>query len=148
MTNFEFYKEELIERGVTNFAVEAKTNGIFKCHMLKCSDCLFSNQGGCGKVLTKWLYEEHKEVPKLTKKERMLCELYETGYIARDYNGDIGWYEKEPEKLSDQRWSNGWGWDNLTYLKCTKHLNFDFITWEDKEPWKVEDLLKLEVIEE
>lgn len=150
MTNFEFYKEKIMEISVGKLAINKHTNEIRSCAGLSCYDCSFYRKSeGCNRLLTEFLYAEHKEQPKLTKKERMLCELYETGYIARDNNGDIGWYANKPARDAHcSRWTDGSGWDNFKYNKLTKELKFDFITWKDEEPWSVEDLLKLEVKEE
>lgn len=148
MTNFEFYKEQLKEIGSIDFGM-TKDGTVKHCYKMDCSDCKFySPIEDCAVMELEFLYAEHKKQPKLTKKERSLCELYETGYISRDCNGDIGWYIDKPGKESDQRWTCCKGWDNFNQMGYSKNINFDFIKWEDEEPWSIEDLLKLEVIEE
>lgn len=83
-----------------------------------------------------------KSKPKLTKRERTLCELIGFGRIARDEGGALYWYEDKPWK------ANGM-WHCID--ECITLEVFDtpfmFIEWEDDEPWEVEDLLKLEVEE-
>lgn len=97
--------------------------------------------------LIEWLAEEYVEQPvTLNKKERLFCELVETGYIARDKNNKIYWYKDEPKKGLQ-------GWVDLKKTLSSFNLidnysielKFDFIKWEDEFPQKVEDLLKLEV---
>ncbi len=83
---------------------------------------------------------EFVEPPKLTKRERALCEyLPADWWIARDKGrNNLFAYEVKPFK-------NGAYWScckNLMYLDWCK---FDFIKWEDAEPYQVSDLLKLEV---
>lgn len=147
MTNFEYYKEQILEtvnKHSTNFAVvDGKP---ISCAVTPCPDCQIKG-GICAVERIKWLYEEHIEQPKLTKKERQFCELVETGWIARDNydNRDcLKWYKDKPYKQNDVWVLNG------TYfaidLKETIHIKFSFIKWED-EPWSVEELLKLEVEE-
>ena len=142
MTNFEFWKDRLAEitgRGgaVANVAIEndrpVRCSEIHDCK--KCDRCGKCTEG----QLIKWLLEENIEKPKLTKKERMFCELVETGWIARDKNGSIWWNDKRPTKQV-RTWS---GARNVFHVGAI--TKFSFIKWEDEEPWSVEDLLKLEV---
>lgn len=142
MTNFEYYKKEILELTNNDQAFMVYKNGKIgncdKCH--DCKKCLFDSNS-CNAKATKWLYEEHKEQPKLTKKERQFCELIETGYICRDNSGDLWWFKFRPNKTSSRCWDNGGQMNYMTKLPC----KFLFIKWEDEEPWKVEELLKLEV---
>jgi hypothetical protein len=94
--------------------------------------------------------------PVLTKKEKTFCELLETGYIARDESGSLYYYSRyKPTKnikcasweLSGDNYSEDY--HRITYDDLLEYLGynikFSFITWEDEEPWRVEDLLKLRV---
>lgn len=89
-------------------------------------------------------YEPQK--PKLTKRERAFCELFKTGWITRDAFSDLEWYELKLYKIKSC-WELGEG--DCFDMMFIPYINemFKFITWEDEEPWAVEDLLKLEVIE-
>lgn len=82
-------------------------------------------------------WEKKKNAPKLTPKERAFCEVIQSGYIARDEDGQISWYGFEPCK-EHTAWI-GPNWNAL------KENEFPFIKWEDEKPWSIEDLLKLEV---
>lgn len=86
---------------------------------------------------------EGTSVFKLTKKERTFCELIRDGYIARDSNGEIWWYSYKPHKAAEGDW-DGSG-EFILPLEMFHGISFTFITWEDEQPWAVEDLLKLEV---
>lgn len=63
-------------------------------------------------------------------------------YIARDSNGDIFLYIDKPEK-SSKLWCS-----DMEYLSIIRFdVDFPMVKWEDKEPWKIEDLKKFEVCE-
>ena len=96
--------------------------------------------------------------PKLTRKERLLCELIENGYIARDESGELWYFSKRPIKDID-RGRKSWDYaidyvdhhtcrlvyDDILETCCEDSLVFSFITWDDEEPWAIKDLLKLKV---
>lgn len=136
MTNFEYYKDEIKALGY-EFAVVEGTNEIKPCRRMgNCAECLFKGDGRvrfCTEDKIKWLYEEHKEQPKLTKNARKLCEILRDGYV-KNYLDDIVW-----SKEKDGLW---WILPTEVMIDC----NFSFIK-EDKKMWSVEDLLKLEVID-
>ena len=142
MTNFEYYKKEILELTNKDMAFMIDKNGKIgncdTCH--DCKTCLFDSNT-CNAKVIKWLYEEHKEQPKLTKKERQFCELVETGWICRDSSDELWWFKYRPNKNGSKCWDNGGTMNYISNLSC----KFSFITWEDEEPWKVEELLKLEV---
>ena len=88
----------------------------------------------CKKVL--W---EKPKKPVLTDKEKVILrnlpEQYK--YIARDNDNDLNVYIKKPSK-DDTYWNI-----NIVYvneLNVFNHL-FQFIRWDDKEPYLIEDLL-------
>lgn len=164
MTNFEYYKEQILEciNEGRDFCVDMYGGGIRMCDNTcgYSKGCMFSHGnnirdlGNCTTRKLKWLYEEHIEQPKLTKKERAFLEICNPEcYIARDNGGTIYLYEIKPDR-SVHKWScNSGSCINLTHYNNNNFmLNisdlgdiFPFITWEEDEPWSVEDLLKLEV---
>lgn len=143
MTNFEFYKEEILNL-INSGRVVAKVNGkIVSCGATKCTDCDFG--GNCERNRFTWLYAEHIEKPMLNKYERALCEALRTGWLARDKDGGVYGYKEKPAK-SNNRWEGKWiGFFQL--MMYNSEIKFDIIKWEDKEPWSIEELLKLEVRE-
>ncbi len=93
--------------------------------------------------------------PKLTKAERFIltylnCRVeYHPSckykYIARDKNGALNLFSHEPYLHPDYKvWCVLKGYIAALPLK---NNFFKFIKWDDKEPWKIDDLLKLEVEE-
>lgn len=147
MTNFEYYKEQIKAIGF-NFGI-ARSGKLLKCSSFPCVDCAF-HCNECSEYKFKWLCEEreeNKEQPKLTKNERKLCEtLNKKCYIARDEDEKLTIYPTQPIKCMSFWYDyseNYIGILNAIFTDC----NFSFIKWEDEEPWSVEDLLKLEVME-
>lgn len=132
MTNFEKYKDEILEIAENDgvLALLRATGEPVNCGHIHCSDCIFCPDNCQSKVLL-WMYDEAiEEPPRLTAKERGFCEIIRSGYIARDKNGSITWWNS----------ANG---------RC-EQLNgeaFTFITWESDKAWSVGELLQLEVEE-
>ena len=87
-----------------------------------------------------WLKSEHKEPIKLSDAERIILENIdkEYGYIARDRTGCLTVFYGVPRKGCDIWESRGF---KHCYINCFNHL-FQFITWEDGEPYNIEELLK------
>ena len=86
----------------------------------------------------KELLWERKEAPKLTEDEKailkvLLSEKYK--WIARDKNGWLYVYASKPKK-GITIWENT-GSPMMPFV----HL-FQFIQWEDEEPYSIEDLLE------
>ena len=146
MTNFEKYKDEILGISRTQaIAINKRRNAPEKCSYSVCSECLLHEGTYCNqKAIFQWLYSEYQEpAPKLTKAERGFCEIVETGYIARDLvNNSISYYSAKP--YID---SHNYFWNSpYTSIELSPEY-FSFIKWEDKKPWSIEDLLKLEVEE-
>lgn len=86
----------------------------------------------------------------ISKRDKAFLEYLREEYefIARDENGDLFVYESHPRKVGAC-----WNSDNLIherYLYLNRNFNVDFpmVQWSDEEPWLIEDLEKLEVVEE
>ena len=149
-TNFEFYKDKILNEFIKEYqmhcfarAMEIVTGVEFHigCECGKCSSC--------EKIVFNWLYTEHIEQPKLTKRERAFCEAVQTGWIARDKNGDLTWFGINPDGYEKRSEIWGFGMARSVFSKIHEAwCEFAFIKWEDEQPWAVEDLLKLEAMEE
>ena len=85
----------------------------------------------------KELLWERKEKPKPTYDEKIILRNLPEKYkwIARDKNGLIFLCSKKPSKC-DYSWI---GYNDIAFP--FDHL-FQFIQWEDKEPYSIENLLK------
>lgn len=88
-------------------------------------------------------FPDQPKAPKLTKREKEFCEFMKNGWIARDKEKNLYWYNSKPYK-NESTWNN----ENSKYI-CMDLLNtpFAFIQWEDDEPCDVSELRKLEVEE-
>ena len=74
-TNYEHYKDEIIENyGFTFALVDGKPH---KCACVSCSDCGFSAGHGCSEKIKEWLKKPYKKPPyKLNKFEYDLIQTY------------------------------------------------------------------------
>lgn len=146
MTNREKYAEELLDLACIreDIAFDKRTMKVIGCNSLDCDDCLFGVIGkSCSEELAEWAKSEYVEPVKISKKDRKLLDYLKWHkYIARDANGNLYAYTSMPIKLS-----NRWGG---TIYKSLAWLNIDFpmVKWSDAEPWKIEDLKELEVVDE
>lgn len=139
MKNWEFYEKELRTYGLS-FAME--DNQMCSCAFTSCDRCMFSMSETypCDATRVKWLYQEYKEPVVLTDDEKTLCKLFNRGWIARDKDDSLYWYENKPGRKGDQKWALCDGLHNDLSLRLNKifpQCKFDFIKWEDEEPWEV-----------
>lgn len=88
----------------------------------------------------KELLWERKEPIKLTDDEKVILRNIDKKYrwIARDNDGMLFVFPVKPIKI-ECIWNSAEGY--LTSLYIFNHL-FQFIKWEDEEPYLIEDLLK------
>ena len=86
----------------------------------------------------KELLWERKETPQLTEDEKVILRNLPKDYkwITRDKNGTICVFNGKPYK-------HRFVWDGqfMGVLALFQHL-FNFIKWEDEEPYSIEDLLE------
>lgn len=68
MTNFEKYKDELINVLMEKMAV-GEDGKIRDCDDTSCRCCIFNEKGNCRTAIKDWLCEEHKEPIKLKRWE-------------------------------------------------------------------------------
>lgn len=140
-TNFEFYKDAILGYVEEYASFPAFVNGkLVTCVSGDCQQCIFRSPN-CFAKRVEWLYAEHIEPPKLTKRERAFCEAVQTGWIARDCNMHL-FYFSEKAKLAQGKWMTRVG--QHCRIKGIED-DFIFIKDTDAECWAVEDLLKLEI---
>lgn len=65
MTNFEKYKDEILEivNSGSNIALDIDGNKVIACKNLSCENCEFQDEPDCTQSFVKWLYEEYEEPP-------------------------------------------------------------------------------------
>ena len=110
------------------------------CSYIEKNNCRIKDLGSCEKCQVAWLKSEHKEKITLSEAERIILENIdkEYCYIARDRTGFLTVFLGKPRKGSDIWESRGF---KHCYINCFNHL-FQFITWENKEAYDIEELLK------
>lgn len=147
MRNIEKYMNEIIEIALSReiLAIEKENNKPVKCCEIECDKCLFDTEEGCSADLGfKWADAEYIEPMKISKKDRSFLDYLKLcKYIARDDNGNLYAYASMPIKLSIC-------WGTATDCKSLAKLDIDFpmVKWSDEEPWLIEDLKELEVVDE
>lgn len=136
MKNWEFYEEEIKKN---NFVFGVVNGEIVHCSSSNCYKCSFRSIS-CGNQRIRFLYEEYEKSIRLTDDEKALCKLFSRGWIARDKDDSLYWYENKPGEKSNQNWMFYNGLCNGLSLRLNKifpQCKFDFIKWEDEEPWEV-----------
>lgn len=87
----------------------------------------------------KELLWERKEKPKLTEDEKVILRNIDKTFkwITRDEDSTLGFHFVKPHK-------EAYFWSSLepSYVSDLFPNLFQFIKWEDKEPYLIEDLLK------
>lgn len=148
MKNKERYAKEIVDvacRG-DKIAVTKEGERVVRCSNIDCSECLFERIN-CVDKIRKWAESEYIEKTVISKRDRAFLECVSEGikYITRDMDGFLFIYVIKPHKLIDC-WESG-GIESNKSLEFFK-LNLPMVKWSDKEPWLIEDLKKLEVVEE
>lgn len=149
MKNREKYAEELLNVACTGkrIAIDKRTMQIRSCAWFPCEHCLFNGYASCDTKLAEWAESEYIETAKISKKDRTFLDYLKEEYkfITRDKNGMLFVYEAQPRKLEKY-----WYLSNCGCLGLNRCLNVDFpmIKWADCEPWKIDDLKVLEVVDE
>lgn len=147
MKNKEKYAKEIMEIACSGsrIAIKKGSGCIVPCGGLLCSDCLFRDND-CRKNIKDWSESEYIEKTVISKMDRAFLEYIgkELKYIARSKSDNLMAFQNSAEKRGD-----GWGIGSGEF-KSLKKFNIDFpmVKWSDGKPWLIEDLKKLEVVEE
>lgn len=153
MKNKEKFAKEIIEIACDGFpiAVDKSTGKPEKCAFVSCTKCLFSINGGSCVAYEKaraWAESEYIEKPVISKKDRAFLEYLRDNFktIARDENGTICVFTGIAKK-SEVR--SAFVYDGF-YRNISNlfYVDLPMVKWEDDEPWPIEDLKKLEVVED
>lgn len=119
-----------------------------KQNMLNCFDENLKDSGCVRDLDIVSVYEFtevwKREEPTITEDEKVILRNLPEKYrfITRDKSGELYIYQNKPGK-GEEAWQNGVG-NVVIYLMVFNHL-FQMVRWEDDEPWKIEDLLNLDV---
>lgn len=152
MKNKEKYAKEIIE-----IVCDGRILGVNKvtgkptvCGNISCEECLrYDGRNTCaGEVLREWAESECIEKPVISNRDRELLEYIHKRFksIARDKNGKIYIFTDIAKKDKNV----GAFTTNGLYRNVSDCFDIDFpmVKWEDDKPWLIEDLKKLEVVED
>lgn len=157
MKNFEVYEDKIKES--KGCIALNKSNELVLCIGFRCRDCKFSGRGNgkyCLQNMFEWLYKEHQKpkikIPLATKV--ILENLKDNwNWIAKDMTGRVYVYDTKPFKKVSI-WNNNdndcdCDCDSANVDKLLDEKLLDFISWNDKEPTNIKELLEnCEVIED
>lgn len=156
MKNREKFAKEILNVACNGrLMAVTKDNEVVCCDNINCESCMFESLVGrsqaCSDRLREWAESEYVEKPTITSREKNFLDLIVSKwkYIARDKDKNLYVFDSLPSKGD-----NGWRIENILmcdYCNIFKKLfgdMFDFIKFENEEPWSIEDLKKLEVKDE
>ena len=145
MKNKENFAKEILDIACKGYPFSVTKSGeITFCDCFKCDMCKFyvpADYKSCRIRRYEWSELEYVEKHTITSKEKKFLDLLLPNYkyIAREKNGFLLVYTEKPIKILET-----WGLANCASMNMFD-IKFDFIKWEDEEPWSIEDLKNLEV---
>ena len=151
MTNFEYYKDEIKKIADASNIIAVRDGKIVACTTIRCNDCNFKNTNdqlsSCVSRMLLWLYEEHKETPRLTTKEYAYLSFLEKGYMVRSkgvFGEDIRVYCDKPNAgTTFADGSISWYGSEIKALINEDMGLFNFVKVDD-EPYSIEEMLTWE----
>lgn len=157
MKNREKFAKEILDIACCGRSMAVtKDNEVVCCDNINCESCMFDmvehigRSQVCRDQLREWSESEYVEKPTITSREKNFLDalLSDCKYIARDSNNNLYIYYNKPRRNS---MNESWTIDDGNYFYVSRNMYgnmFNLIKWEDKEPWSIEDLKKLEVKDE
>lgn len=152
MKNREKFAKEILDIACNGGVIAVtKDNKVVCCRDINCEQCLFHKtnyyESYCDYEATmRWAESEYveKNLQLHQEKKNFLDALLllSNCYIARDEDNSLYVYYDKPIR-GNKLWISDYACHDLP--KDMYGSMFDFIKWEDEEPWNVEDLKKLEV---
>lgn len=145
MKNKEKYFDEILKAFINQGGGDDVCQFKIK-HILKLKTCGGVHCNRCEQYTREWLEQEYKEPIVLSEDEKAILKIVGKQYewIARNKDGYIhAYYDKPTKWVTSGNWVNMRGYSSLSIFK---HL-FQFVKWEDTEPYSIEDLLKQNGVE-
>lgn len=148
MKNREKYAKEIMKIACSgnSIAIIEKSGRIVPCDVNRCSLCLFRGYD-CKENTREWAESEYIEKPVISKRDRAFLEYIKEEFkcIARDKNSNLFMYTS---MLDTDKKGTGWWGSDYYCLNSKFDVYFPMVKWSDDSPWLIEDLKKLEVVEE
>lgn len=149
MKNKEKYAKEIVETACNgnHFGMDKRTSDINSCDYITCHNCVFNDSKDCDKTRREWAESEYIEKSVISKRDREFLEYIKEEFkcIARDKNNNLFMYTS---MLDTDKKGTGWWGSDYYCLNSKFDVYFPMVKWEDSKPWLIEDLKKLEVVEE
>lgn len=151
MKNKEKYAKEIIDVACSGncFGLTRCTNKILPCNCIPCIHCVFNGETCCEQTKREWSESEYVELSVISKKDMAFLDCFKEEYkfIARNEDGKLFAYSSKPYK--DKNFKCWCVYDCINNrLILNYNVDFPMVKWSDSEPWKIEDLKKLQVVEE
>lgn len=148
MKNKEKYAKEIMEIACSgnSIAMVRESGRIAPCCSTLCVECLF-NSDKCKERVREWAESEYIEKTVISKRDRAFLEYIREEYkfIARDKDGELFIYRTQPRRNEE---CCNWTSNGCISLSVRHNVDFPMVKWGDCQPWLIEDLKKLEVVEE
>lgn len=148
MKNKEKYAKEIMEIACSgnSIAMVRESGRIAPCCSTLCVECLF-NSDKCKERVREWAESEYIEKTVISKRDRAFLEYIREEYkfIARDKDGELFIYRTQPRRNEERC---NWTSNGCISLSVRHNVDFPMVKWGDCQPWLIEDLKKLEVVEE
>lgn len=149
MKNKEKFAKEIV-CNESDIAVSKATGIPIDCSIIEC-DCCALYEGGtynddtCRGALREWAESEYIEKPVINKRDRAFFEYLDKQYeyLARVKTGQLYVHGAKPYKC-DSFWTNA---GRCFCLDDRINVDFPMVKWSDEEPWLIEDLKNLEVVD-
>ena len=148
MKNKEKYEKQILTFACKSesFGVDEETREIEECIHIKCTKCKFYAPGKtCEEHRREWVESEYVKKLVISKTDRAFLEYVDKkfAYITRSSNNNLYLFVVEPIK-NQAIWTSGYLNAILDYF----NIDFPMVKWSDSEPWLIDDLKKLEVVED
>ena len=149
MKNKEKYAKEIMDVACdgSSIAVTKESGCVVPCRETFCVECLFCDSD-CKEKVREWAESTYVEKPVISKRDRAFLDYLRDRwkYMARDNISNIVYaFTEIPEKSK---------FGHFAYTGEARRISSDFnvvfpmVKWSDEEPWLIENLKKLEVVEE
>lgn len=150
MKNKEKYAKEILDIACSgnSIAMIRESGRIAPCCSTPCVECLF-NSDKCKEKVREWAESEYIEQAKISKRDMAFLDYLREEYkfVARNEDGKLFAYSSKPYK--DKNFKCWCVYDCINNrLILNYNVDFPMVKWSDSEPWKIEDLKKLQVVEE
>lgn len=151
MKNKERYSKNIVDVACygKSFAFDKRTGKVDSCRCVPCSNCLFNDNRPCDKGRREWAESEYVERPVISKRDRAFLEYIGNAYkyVVRDKDCKL-FVCKDVHTDGHMWFSRGCiAGSDYTYISGFE-VQFPMVEVVSPTVWSIEDLKRLEVVEE